>query len=131
MTECSIPSTGFENLLKRIVEKTGTKRMPIGGIIEVTPYCNMKCVHCYVSHCRWEEHILSYIEFCRIIDEIAEEGCLWLLLTGGEPLQRKDFLDIYTHAKKKGMFVSIFTNGTLVTPDIARYLHDWPPIGGE
>ncbi len=127
MTECSIPSVGFDALYERLTEKRGQSRWASSGSIEVTPYCNMKCVHCYVSHCHWEGHILSYAEFCRILDEVAEEGCLWLLLTGGEPLLRDDFLDIYTYAKKKGIFITIFTNGTLITPDVARYLHDWPP----
>jgi radical SAM protein with 4Fe4S-binding SPASM domain len=127
VTECSIPFEGFEALYWRLDEKTKQNRLAYSGTIEVTPYCNMKCVHCYVANCHWEENILSYAEICRILDEIAEEGCLWLLLTGGEPFLRKDFLDIYAYAKKKGVFVTIFTNGTLITPEIARYLHDYPP----
>ena len=39
-------------------------------------------------------------------------GCLWLLITGGEPLIRPDFLDVYTHAKRKGLIITLFTNGT-------------------
>jgi radical SAM protein with 4Fe4S-binding SPASM domain len=101
--------------------------MPWTGTIEVTPFCNLKCAHCYISQCHWEGDILSCHELCRILDEAAAEGCLWLLLTGGEPLLRDDFLDIYAHAKRKGMIITIFTNGTLVTPDIARYFHDWSP----
>jgi radical SAM protein with 4Fe4S-binding SPASM domain len=129
MTDCHIPCESFETLYERLEEKAkiGKDRVAYSGTIEVTPYCNLHCVHCYVTHCHWDGNILSYQELCRILDEIAEEGCLWLLLTGGEPFLRDDFLDIYTYAKKKGMFVTVFTNGTLVTPEIARYLHDYPP----
>jgi len=66
-----------------------------------------------------------------MLDQLADEGCLWLLLTGGEPFIRRDFLDIYTYAKKKGLLVSVFTNGTMITPRIADYLADWRPFNIE
>ena len=47
--------------------------------------------------------------------EIKEAGCLYLLLTGGEPLLREDFPEIYTFAKHNGFLVTVFTNGTLLT----------------
>jgi len=74
---------------------------------------------------------LTYKEHCRILDEITEAGCLWLLYTGGEIFARKDFLDIYTYAKKKGLLISLFTNGTLITPEIADYLVQWRPFSIE
>jgi len=74
---------------------------------------------------------LTYEEHCRIIDEIAGAGCLWLLYTGGEIFARKDFLDIYTYAKKKGFLITLFTNGTLLTPEIADYLVNWRPFSIE
>jgi len=74
---------------------------------------------------------LSFEEVCRILDEITEAGCLYLLLTGGEPMLRRDFLDIYTYAKKKGLLVTIFCTGTLITPRIADYLVEWPPFNIE
>jgi len=127
LTECSIPCVGFDGLAELLAKQPKETRLAYTGSIEVTPHCNLKCAHCYVAPCHWEGNLLSYEELCRIIDEVAEAGCIWLLLTGGEPFLRNDFLDIYAHAKKKGMLVSIFTNGTLVTPEIARYLHDWTP----
>jgi radical SAM protein with 4Fe4S-binding SPASM domain len=50
-----------------------------------------------------------------------------LLLTGGEPFTRDEFLEIYDHAKKKGLIVTLFTNGTTITPEIADHLADLPP----
>jgi radical SAM protein with 4Fe4S-binding SPASM domain len=67
-------------------------------------------------------------EICGILDQVVDEGCLWLLLTGGEPLLRRDFLDIYTYAKRKGLIVTLFTNGTLLTPRIADHLIEWRPF---
>ena len=71
---------------------------------------------------------LDTTAFLRILDEIAGAGCLWLLLTGGEPLLRSDFTDIYIHAKRLGMIVTLFTNGTPITPRIAGVLEEWPPF---
>jgi radical SAM protein with 4Fe4S-binding SPASM domain len=74
---------------------------------------------------------LSYDELCRLMDDMADAGCLWLLLTGGEIFARPDFLDIYTYAKKKGFLVTLFTNGTLITERIADYLAAWRPFAIE
>jgi radical SAM protein with 4Fe4S-binding SPASM domain len=59
---------------------------------------------------------------------MAAAGCLWVLFTGGEIFARKDFLEIYTHAKRQGFLITLFTNGTLITPDIADYLVEYPPF---
>jgi radical SAM protein with 4Fe4S-binding SPASM domain len=74
---------------------------------------------------------LTYEEHCRILDEITEAGCLWLLYTGGEIFARKDFLDIYTYARQKGLIITLFTNGTLITPRVADYLVQWRPFSIE
>jgi radical SAM protein with 4Fe4S-binding SPASM domain len=56
---------------------------------------------------------------------------LWILYTGGEIFARKDFLDIYTEAKKRGFLITLFTNGTLITPRIADYLVEYRPFSIE
>ena len=92
----------------------------------MTRRCPLTCVHCYNNlpmadrEARGRE--LDYEEHCRILDELADAGCLWLLYTGGEIFARRDFLDIYTYAKKKGFLITLFTNGTLITERIADYL---------
>ena len=107
-------------------------RTPIRAAIEVTHRCNNNCVQCYNNlplkdnQARRKE--LTYEEHCRILDEISALGCLWLLFTGGEIFARKDFLDIYTYAKQKGMLITLFTNGTLITPEIADYLVQYRPF---
>ncbi len=54
-----------------------------------------------------------------------------MCFTGGEPLIRKDFIDIYAYAKKKGLIITLFTNGALITPEIADYLKEWLPFSVE
>jgi radical SAM protein with 4Fe4S-binding SPASM domain len=96
--------------------------------------CNLRCQHCYIPGERRlsrTEQELSLGEIQRIMDEITDAGCLWLLLTGGEPLLRRDFLDIYIYAKRKGLLLTLFTNGTLITTRIADYLAEWRPFKVE
>ena len=116
-------------------QRLSGKRIPLGGSIEVTQRCNNKCLHCYnnlaAGNRDAREKELTLAEHCRIIDQIAGFGCLWLLLTGGEIFLRRDFLDIYTYAKQKGLIVTLFTNGTLIAPDIADYLAQFPPFSIE
>lgn len=108
------------------------RRVPINGTIEVTWRCNLTCAHCYNNlpltdrQARRDE--LTYDEHCRILDEIADAGCLWLLFTGGEVFVRPDFLDIYAFARRKGFLVTIFTNGTTVTERVADRLAELPPF---
>lgn len=107
----------------------------MSATIEVTRRCPMKCVHCYndlpMDDGETRQRELSYEEHCRILDQITDAGCLWLLYTGGEILARTDFLDIYRYAKRKGLLITLFTNGTLITPQIAGHLAQWPPFSIE
>ncbi len=106
-------------------------RIPLDGSIELTERCDLNCKHCYINlpanDCGAQQAELNTEEIFRILDEIAEAGCLFLLLTGGEPLLRPDFLDIYRHAKKTGLILWVFTNGTMVTPQVADCFAQWPP----
>jgi radical SAM protein with 4Fe4S-binding SPASM domain len=134
--ECPhIPVINYGDFSKRFHERVADKRIPITGSIEVTARCNLRCVHCYINlplnDRTAQEKELTYKEFCNIIDQIVDEGCLWLLLTGGEPFIRQDFLDIYIYAKKKGLLITVFTNGTTITPRIADYLAEWRPFSLE
>ncbi|MGD9081799.1 MAG: radical SAM protein, partial [Desulfobacterales bacterium] len=109
-----------------------SKRIPVSGTIEVTERCNNRCAHCYVNlpvkDQKARSNELTYDEHCRILDEITAAGCLWVCFTGGEIFIRQDFLDIYTYAKRKGLLVTLFTNGTMITPLIADYLLKWRPF---
>jgi radical SAM protein with 4Fe4S-binding SPASM domain len=112
-----------------------SRRLPANGTIEVTRRCPLTCAHCYNNLPMGDKEArrgeLTLAEHQRLVDEIAEAGCLWLLYTGGEIFARKDFLDIYTHAKRQGLIITLFTNGTLITPRIADYLAEWRPFNIE
>ncbi len=111
------------------------RRLPITGTVETTFRCNLNCVHCYVNQpvadraARAKE--LTTERLKGVIDEIAEAGCLSLLLTGGEVLVRPDFREVYLHALFRGLQVTVFTNGTLVTERIALLFDEYRPASVE
>jgi len=115
--------------------KAMRERIPINGTIEVSRRCPLRCTHCYnnlpIGDAGARREELTLDEHRRILDEIADAGCLWLLYTGGEVFARPDFLDMYTHAKRKGFLITIFTNGTLITEEIADALAALPPFAIE
>ncbi|OQW35885.1 MAG: hypothetical protein A4E19_15620 [Nitrospira sp. SG-bin1] len=105
-------------------------RFPLACQWEVTCRCNLHCVMCYTDCFNEPERIrqeLSTVELLRIMDELAEAGCLELCVTGGEPLTRPDFFQIYERAISLGFLVTLFTNGTLITESIADRLAAHPP----
>ena len=134
--ECSqIPKIKYNEFYSRFYSKIHDRRIPITGTMEVTARCNLQCAHCYINlpagdqQAKAEE--LTCQQFCHIFDQISDAGCLWVLFTGGESFIRPDFMDIYTYAKKKGFLITLFTNGTTITPDIAGYLAEWRPFSIE
>lgn len=116
-------------------QRQAGQRIPLQVSIEVTRRCPLECLHCYnnlaMDDVDARRRELSKEEHFRILDELVEMGCFWLLYTGGEIFARKDFLEIYTYAKKKGFLITLFTNGTIINESIADYLAEWPPFAIE
>lgn len=134
--ECPpIPNISYAQFGERLNKEVLAQRIPIKGSFELTFRCNLHCAHCYcnlpLNDQEAIENELMTEEIFNIFDQIAEAGCLWLLITGGEPLLRKDFLETYTYAKKKGFLITLFTNGTLITQEVADYLAEWQPFSVE
>jgi radical SAM protein with 4Fe4S-binding SPASM domain len=116
-------------------QRQAGQRVPTQVSIEVTRRCPLACLHCYnnlpMGDMEAKQRELSTEEHFRMLDELVEMGCFWLLYTGGEIFARKDFLEIYTYAKKKGFLITLFTNGTIINEQIADYLVEWPPFAIE
>lgn len=103
----------------------------VNAQIELTYGCNLHCVHCYTDCYNRPDLIkreMTYGEVIRILDELHDVGVLWVCFTGGDIFMRKDFLNIYDYARKKGFLITLFTNGTLFTEAIADYLEEHPPF---
>jgi radical SAM protein with 4Fe4S-binding SPASM domain len=116
-------------------QRQAGERVPVQVSIEVTRRCPLECLHCYnnlsMGDLDAKRRELSKEEHFRVLDELVEMGCFWILYTGGEIFARKDFLEIYTYAKRKGFLITLFTNGTMISEQIADYLAEWPPFAIE
>jgi radical SAM protein with 4Fe4S-binding SPASM domain len=112
------------------VEINLKRRKALYGQIELTYRCNLNCIHCY---CRGFENNgeLTLQEWKKILDELYRESVVQLALTGGEPLLRKDFLNIYAYTKRKGFLITILTNGLLLEDNIIKYFSKYPPYSIE
>jgi MoaA/NifB/PqqE/SkfB family radical SAM enzyme len=112
------------------VQKLKEGRVPLLGEIELTDRCNLNCIHCCVHsddrHAKGKE--LTTKQVFRIVGQMRDEGVVYLNFSGGEPLFRGDFSDIYLFAKKKGFAVTVITNGTLITCDIIELFQHYPPL---
>jgi radical SAM protein with 4Fe4S-binding SPASM domain len=119
-------TVSYAEFSAKLHSRLAAARTPVNGTIEISRRCSLKCAHCYnnlpMSDRAARDRELSVAEYQRILTEIADAGCLWLLFTGGEIFARNDFLQIYRYARSKGLLITLFTNGTLITPAIADEL---------
>ena len=104
------------------------ERKKVSALFEITPRCNFQCVHCYVGSDRKLSDTLSYDDVIKVLDVLHKNGILFLSFSGGDPLLRSDFKDIYLYAKKKGFMVDILTNGTMITEELVEVFQEYPPI---
>lgn len=111
------------------------KRSPLEVSLEVTRRCPLQCQHCYNNLAMGDlvarNKELTKGEYFAILDDLAAMGVIWLLFTGGEIFARKDFLEIYSYANRKGFLITLFTNGILVNEQVADFLCQFPPFGIE
>nr|WP_092072950.1 putative heme d1 biosynthesis radical SAM protein NirJ1 [Dendrosporobacter quercicolus]NSL48830.1 putative heme d1 biosynthesis radical SAM protein NirJ1 [Dendrosporobacter quercicolus DSM 1736]SDM51936.1 putative heme d1 biosynthesis radical SAM protein NirJ1 [Dendrosporobacter quercicolus] len=86
-----------------------------------TKTCNLRCRHCYMdSDARKYDDELTTGEARRFIDDLADFRVPVLLFSGGEPLLRPDFFELAAYAAERGIRPTLSTNGTLITPEVAR-----------
>ena len=123
------------------VERTSSAKFnlwPAGGPvlghldIELTERCNNNCIHCCINLPEWDrsaiEKELATTEVQRILKEAAALGALQVRFTGGEPLLRPDFEEIYLFARRLGLKVLLFTNGRLISPHLVDLFAHIPPL---
>ena len=95
---------------------------PFLVVWDFTHKCNLSCKHCYSNSGAVLEEELSTMEALGVVDQLAEAGVTALAFSGGEPLSRKDFFNVASHAVKRGLYVSVATNGTLLTKENVKKL---------
>ncbi len=100
--------------------------------MELTERCNNNCIHCYINlpadDLTAKKKELTTDEIKNILKKAVSLGCLTVRFTGGEPLLREDFGELYIFARRQGFKVVIFTNATLINKDLAELLSNIPPL---
>ena len=97
----------------------------LSATIELLDKCNYKCKYCYV---RGKIGSMISLENAKqVLSELRNEGCIWLTITGGEPLLHPNFLEIYNYAYDLGFGISVLTNGYLITDYHIQTFKNKPP----
>ena len=128
-------SASYGEFTVALNEHFANRRAPLEASLEVTRRCPLVCQHCYnnlpVGDIAARNQELTKEEYFVLLDELTAMGVMWLLFTGGEIFARKDFLEIYSYANKKGFLITLFTNGILINESVVDYLQQFPPFGIE
>lgn len=93
--------------------------------IECTNACNLKCLHCYNDSGVKLKQELTTEEIKEIIDKLGRLSVLNVILTGGEPLLRKDIFEIIEYIRGKPMSVTLFTNGILIDEEVTNKIKNY------
>ncbi len=100
-------------------------RLPLQGHLDLTYRCNNNCRHCWL----WlapgaveEKNELSFAEIGRIVGEARRLGCGEWIISGGEPMLREDFAEIFDLLTRRSRTYTLNSNGTRITPKIALLL---------
>jgi radical SAM protein with 4Fe4S-binding SPASM domain len=120
--------SGLINVLEGI-SKYGVTRpqrlaSPFLVVWNLTNACNLRCQHCYQRADKPTPDELSTEEAKRIIDQLYESNVSSIAFSGGEPMMRPDFYELAQYAANKGFYVSVATNGTLLTRQNVKRLKE-------
>lgn len=129
------PPLEYGPLVREMLGRAAARRQPAHGTFELTGRCNLSCRMCYVRRSAGDRAAMAeelpasaWLELAR---RAVDNGMVFLLLTGGEVFLRRDFFEIYGPLTRLGLVLALFTNGTLVTREVAAQLAEAPPSRTE
>ena len=99
------------------IKKPMSLSAPFLVVWDFTHKCNLACKHCYSNSGAVQEEELTTEQALAVVDQLAEAGVTALAFSGGEPLTRSDFFEVARHASDHGLYVSLASNGTLLTKE--------------
>lgn len=121
----------WDKATETLASYAAQRHVPLGGTFELTARCNLRCKMCYIRLDKPATDLigreLTTREWISIGEDAAKAGMLDLLLTGGEPLIRTDFPEIYTALNQMGFIITLYTNSTLMTPELFALFNRYPP----
>lgn len=121
----------YDIFISGLFAKADKNSTPLSGAFELTSRCPLDCKMCYIhrkaNDCEAIKQEKTAEWWLRIAQEAKNAGMFILLLTGGEPLLRKDFEEIYLGCQKMGLLVSVNTNGLLINDEKVKFFEENPP----
>ncbi|MFQ5701651.1 MAG: radical SAM/SPASM domain-containing protein [Acidobacteriota bacterium] len=123
----SEPIASKTNPYTDMIARSWNQALPMTALWEITYACNHKCAFCYNCPERGRRELRKE-EIIAGLRKIADLGCIFLSLSGGEPLTRPDFFDIAWAGKKLGFALRVYTNGYLVDEIVARRFKELMPF---
>lgn len=106
-------------------------KMPMSLTIELTPYCNFNCPMCYVhltpGQAKEKGQHLTAAQWLEIIRQFVDLGLLMVNISGGEPMLRPDFWEIYEGISEMGVVTNVFSNGYLIDEKVVERFKQYPP----
>ncbi|MDO5410061.1 MAG: radical SAM protein [Lachnospiraceae bacterium] len=108
------------------------KRNPTTGTFELTIRCNLHCKMCLFrrddcKNAELKKNELTASQWMDMARQAADAGTFSILITGGEPMLRPDFCEIWKGIYRYGFVLTLYTNATLVTPEVMETLKKYPP----
>src|ERR1700716_2569007 len=102
----------MSRLMQSVWDRAAAMGIPIAVQFDLTYRCNERCIHCYLDH---DDHgEMTTAEVKHVLDQLAAAGTLFLTLSGGELLVRKDFFELLAYARSLAFDVKIKTNAILI-----------------
>ena len=131
LKEVGVPEDNYQNYVNRFFEISSRRKgIPLHGLFELTPYCNLDCKMCYV-HLNINQfnpdNLLSTHTWIQLINDAYEAGMRTATLSGGECLTYPGFDDIYIALYQLQIPTGILTNGVLLNRDRINFFKEYPP----
>jgi radical SAM protein with 4Fe4S-binding SPASM domain len=107
---------------------------PIVAQMELTYLCPLHCEHCYTDCYNNKETARKELPTPKVksvMDKCRADGVMWFCFSGGDPLMRKDFTELYLYAKKLGFITSVFSPIVSMNDRILKTFLASPPFNIE
>jgi MoaA/NifB/PqqE/SkfB family radical SAM enzyme len=114
----------------RLRERALRQAQPLSALLELTYACNWRCVFCYNPR-HHDKRRMDGAGWIRVVTDLRALGTLNVTLTGGEPLTHPDAFEVMAAVRSQAMTFRLFTNGSLVTDDVAARLAALRPVAVE
>lgn len=113
-----------------LVRRASLEAVPLTAHLMVTERCGQRCAHCYLPPLRGQNE-LSLAEINDLLGQLRSAGTLFVVISGGEPRMRADFLDILSLVRRHRLALRLYTNGSAIGPPLAQAISELGPLSVE